>query len=105
MGFNIRVGDTVQVARGRRNRNPERPPTRGRVLKIDRENGRVIIEGHNMRIKHLRRSEKHPQGGRLERESPIQISNVLVVTEAGQAIAARKARRTDDGKVVSREEK
>lgn len=103
MRFQIRVGDTVEVARGRRNRNPERPPTRGRVLGIDRGNGRVLVEGHNMRVKNIRRSERHPQGGRLEREAPIDISNVLVVTADGDAIPARNASRTDDGKVVRRE--
>ena len=102
MRFRIRVGDTVQVARGKRNRNPERPPTRGRVLIIDRDKERVVVEGHNMRIKNIRRSERHPQGGRLEREAPIHISNVLVVTDDGDAIPAHHASRTDDGKVVRR---
>ena len=103
MNFQIRVGDTVEVARGRRNRNPERPPTRGRVLVINRASGRVVIEGHNMRTKNIRRSERHPQGGQLQSEAPVDLSNVLVVTEAGDAIPTRKARRSDDGKVVRRE--
>ena len=102
MNFQIRVGDTVEVARGRRNRNPERPPTRGRVLVINRASGRVVIEGHNMRTKNIRRSERRTQTGRIEMEAPIHISNVLVVTDDGDAIPARDASRSDDGKVVRR---
>jgi ribosomal protein L24 len=48
----------------------------------------------------LRKSQQHPNGGRLEIEAPISISNVLVVTEGGDAIPVRKASRNSDGKVV-----
>ena len=101
MKFCIRVGDTVQVVRGNRNRNPDMiEKRRGRVLRVDRDRDRVIIEGHNVRVKHLRKSQQHPNGGRLEIEAPISISNVLVVTEGGDAIPVRKASRNTDGKVV-----
>lgn len=103
MSFSIRIGDTVQIARGNRNRNPEKVDLRrGRVLRVDRTAGRVVVEGHNVRVKHLRKSQQHPQGGRLEKEAPISISNVLVVTEAGEAIPVRKATRTKDGRVVAK---
>ena len=103
MKFSICVGDTVEVARGNRNRNPEMvDKRRGRVLRVDRERDRVIVEGHNIRVKHLRKSQQHPNGGRLEIEVPISISNVLVVTEGGDAIPARKAARNKDGKVVAK---
>ena len=101
MQFSIRIGDIVEVARGNRNRNPDTPEKRrGRVLRVDRAHGRVIIEGHNERVKHLRKSQQHPNGGLLRKEAPISISNVLVVTESGEAIPARRAARTQDGKVV-----
>ena len=103
MKFSIRVGDTVQIARGSRNRNPDMvEKRRGRVLRVDREADRVVIEGHNVRIKHLKKTQQHPNGGRLEIEMPISISNVMVVTEGGDAIPVRKAARNQDGKVVSR---
>lgn len=103
MKFSIRVGDTVQITRGNRNRNPEMvEKRRGRVLRVDRLADRVVVEGHNVRVKHLRKSQQHPNGGRLELEAPISISNVLVVTEDGNAIPVRKAARNKDGKVVAK---
>lgn len=102
MKFRIRVGDTVQVSRGTRNRNPDKPATRGRVLSVNRDGNGVIVESHNMRKKHLRKSQQNPQGGILERESPIDMSNVLVVTADGDAIPVRKAARAADGKIVPR---
>ena len=102
MKFSIRVGDTVQIVRGNRNRNPDMvEKRRGRVLRVDRLDDRVVVEGHNVRVKHLRKSQQHPNGGRLEIEAPISISNVMVVTEGGDAIPVRKATRNKDGKVVA----
>ncbi len=101
MKFSIRIGDIVQVVRGNRNRNPETPEKRrGRVLRVDHSRGRVIVEGHNERVKHLKKSQQHPNGGLLRKEAPISISNVLVIAESGEAIPARQAARTEDGKVV-----
>lgn len=102
MATRIKVGDTVQVMAGRRNRNPEKPPTRGRVLSVDRESGLVWVEGVNKRIRHLKKSPKHPQGGRLEREAPLRISNVMVVGEDGIPVRLSRAVRAEDGKVTSR---
>ncbi len=48
----------------------------GRVLRVLPKAGRVLVEGINIRVKHLRKSQTHPQGGRVERESPIHASNV-----------------------------
>ena len=52
---------------------------RGKVLKIDREAGRLIVEGVNKAYKHVRRSQKNPQGGRLSKEMPIDASNVMLI--------------------------
>jgi large subunit ribosomal protein L24 len=98
MATQIRVGDTVQVMSGRRNRNPEKAPTRGKVLRVDRENSLVWVEGVNRRVRHLKKSPRHPQGGRLERESPIAISNVMLVTEDGVPLRLAKVAR--DGTAV-----
>lgn len=102
MGFNLRVGDTVEVVRGTRNRNPEKPATRGRVLAVNRSGGLVVVEGHNLRTKHLKKSPKHPQGGRLKREASVALSNIKVVIDDGSAVPLRKAARSDDGKVVAK---
>jgi large subunit ribosomal protein L24 len=50
--------------------------TRARVMKVDRETGKALVEGVNRVKKHIRRSQKHPQGGRLEKEMPVQLSNL-----------------------------
>lgn len=69
----IKVGDTVEVMCG--NDRGER----GKVLKVDHESGRIVIEGVNRKFKHVRRSQKNPQGGRLEKEMPIDASNVMLI--------------------------
>ena len=102
MSTSIKVGDTVQIMSGRRNRNPEKPPTRGKVLRVDREAGRVWVEGVNRRVRHLKKSARHPQGGRLERESPLAISNVMLVTGDGVPVRRSKALRDDAGKITAR---
>ncbi|MDA1260190.1 MAG: 50S ribosomal protein L24 [Planctomycetota bacterium] len=48
----------------------------GRVLKVLPKSNRVLVEGINVRVKHLRRSQASPQGGRVEHEFPIHASNV-----------------------------
>ena len=54
-------------------------PSRGKILKIDRKNNKVVVEGVAKVWKHVRRSQKNPQGGRLEKEMPISASNVMIV--------------------------
>lgn len=53
----------------------------GRVLKVLPKADRVLVEGVNIRVKHLRKSQSNPQGGRVERESPIHASNVKKASE------------------------
>ncbi len=48
----------------------------GKVLRIYPEKDRVIIEGVNVRIRHTKPNQLYPQGGRIQREMPIHISNV-----------------------------
>ena len=52
---------------------------RGKILKIDREKNKVVVEGIARVWKHVRRSQKNPQGGRLSTEMPIDASNVMLV--------------------------
>ena len=49
-----------------------------RVLKVIPETERVIVEGVNYVYRHVRRSQKNPQGGRVAREAPIHASNVML---------------------------
>jgi large subunit ribosomal protein L24 len=51
----------------------------GKVLKVYPESGRVIVEGVNIVKRHSRPRQKNPQGGILQRESPIHASNVMLL--------------------------
>lgn len=52
---------------------------RGKILKIDRDAKKVVVEGAAQVWKHVRQSQKNPQGGRLSKEMPMDASNVLIV--------------------------
>lgn len=52
---------------------------KSRVLSVDKNKGKVTIEGVNVVHKHVRRSRRNPQGGRLSMEMPIEMSNVQVI--------------------------
>lgn len=69
----IKVGDTVEVICGNDRKK------RGKVLRVDREKQKVVVEGVNKVLKHMRRSQRNPQGGRLSKEMPLPVSNVMLV--------------------------
>ena len=69
----IRKNDQVQVMAGR-----EKGKT-GKVLKVDRQNQRIFIEKVNLVKRHVRPSQKNPQGGVLDKEAPLHYSNVLLL--------------------------
>ncbi len=71
--MHIRTDDLVQVMAG------NDKGKRGRVLRVDRQAGKVVVKGINLVYKHLRRSQQSPQGGRLSKEMPIDASNVLLI--------------------------
>lgn len=70
MAARIRKDDIVEVIAG------EHRGARGKVLRVDAARDRVLIEGVNMVVRHVRRSQKHPQGGRIHKEAGIHMSNV-----------------------------
>jgi large subunit ribosomal protein L24 len=71
--MHIRQDDIVQVIAG------EDRGVRGKVLRVIPKNGKVVVEGVNRVYKHMKRSQKNPQGGRLSKEMPVNISNVMLV--------------------------
>ncbi len=70
--FHIKKGDTVVVITG------EYKGQKGKVLEVLREKERAIVEGINMIKKHTKPNAKHPQGGIIEQEAAIHISNLLI---------------------------
>jgi large subunit ribosomal protein L24 len=71
--MNFRIEDEVVVIAGADKGH------KGKILKIDRKNNKVIVEGAGRVWKHVRRSQKNPQGGRLNKEMPIAASNVMMI--------------------------
>lgn len=72
----VRKGDLVEVLSGNDRGK------RGKVLRVIVDKSRVVVQGINLRWKHLRKSQKTPQGGRIRKEFPVHISNVMVMDEA-----------------------
>ena len=71
--MHIRLNDMVEVISG------DDRGQRGKVLAVDHAAGKVIVEGVNRVYKHVRRSQRNPQGGRLSKEMPIPVSNVMLI--------------------------
>lgn len=68
---------------------------RAKVLRVDPRKGLAIVEGVNRVYKHLRRSRKNPQGGRLEIEAPVRCSKLMVICSKCDK-GVRVGFRTDD---------
>ena len=69
----IKSGDTVKVIAG------DHKGSEGKVLRVDREKNKAIVEGVNMVSKHTKPSAKNPQGGIVKKEAPIHISNIALI--------------------------
>jgi large subunit ribosomal protein L24 len=84
----LKKGDTVVVITG-----ADRGKT-GRLLRLDGKTGRVVVEGVNMRWKHVRKSQENPQG-----EAPIQVSNVAF-HDAATGKGVRLGAKVENGRKV-----
>lgn len=82
--LNIKKGDTVRVISG------EHKGKEGLVTEIDRKKYRVKVEGVNLVKKHSKPSAKHPQGGIVEMEAGLHISNVMLVVAGAPTRVGRK---------------
>ena len=70
MPAHVKKGDVVLVISG------DDKGKQGRVLRVFPTTQRILVEGINRVYRHVRRSQKNPQGGRLEKEAAIHMSNV-----------------------------
>lgn len=73
MAMRIKSGDTVMVVTG-----ADKGKT-GKVLRVMAEDDRVIVEGIHRVWKHVKPSTRNPQGGRIQKDAPVHISNVMPV--------------------------
>jgi len=90
----VRKGDTVLVVAGK-----ERGK-KGKVLRVIPEKGRVVVERINMIKKHQRPTQKIRQGGIIEREGAIHLSNVMLVDPASDKPTRVGMKALSDGKKV-----
>ncbi len=98
MASKIRKNDRVEVIAG------DHKGEQGRVLRVDPVKNRVFIEGVNLVYRHLKPSRTNPQGGRIRKEAPVHVSNVLPVdpkTSRGSRVHF-EVERDKSGAVVSK---
>ncbi len=91
--FKIKTGDQVMVMSGKDRGK------KGKILKVLRDKDRVIVEGVNIVKKRIKPSAENPQGGIVEKEAPIHISNVMLVDPKTGA-PTRVGYRFEDGKKI-----
>ena len=87
----VKVNDIVQVMVGKDK------GTKAKVLSIDHDSSKLVVEGVNRVYKHVRKSQRNPQGGRLSVEMPIQISNIAIVCPKCGRAARMGSRFLSDG--------
>jgi large subunit ribosomal protein L24 len=95
MAMHVRKNDMVEVITG------DHRGARGKILRMDLRHNKVVVEGVNIVFRHVRPTRKNPQGGRIQKEAPIHLSNVLPVdASVGKAQRVRFEIETDaQGKV------
>ena len=88
----IKTGDTVRVITG------DHKGSEGKVLNVFSDKNKAIVEGVNMIKKHMKPNAQNPQGGILEKEAAIQISNLSLFNSKGES--TRVGYKIEDGKKV-----
>jgi large subunit ribosomal protein L24 len=86
--LHIKKGDTVMVIAG------DSRGQQGRVLEVDIDKEKILVEGVNMVSKHARPTNKTPKGGIVQKEAPIHISNLKVIDGSGKP--TRVGRKIDE---------
>jgi large subunit ribosomal protein L24 len=89
--MHIRKNDMVVVLRGKHKGR------RGRVLRVFSKTNRVVVEGVNMIKRHTRPTSRNQQGGIVEREGTIHVSNVMAWCEAASVPSRIIMKRLEDG--------
>jgi large subunit ribosomal protein L24 len=82
--LHIKVGDTVKVISG------DSKGQEGKILSIDRKKMRATVEGVNIVKRHTKPSATDPQGGIVEKEGGIHVSNLMIVSKGQATRTGRK---------------
>ena len=88
----LKNGDKVRVIAG------DHKGTEGEIVTLIREKNKAIVSGVNVVKRHTKPNAQNPQGGIIEKEAPIAISNLSLLTAEGQT--TRIGYRMEDGKTV-----
>ena len=97
MSAKVRKDDRVEVISG------EHRGQQGRVLRVIPKRDMVVIEGVNLVYRHLRPTRRNPQGGRIRKEAPLHVSNVLPVDpKTGRGARIRFEVVREGGKVTEK---
>jgi len=98
--MNIKRKDTVMIIAGKERGSRAAKTKRGKVLQVMPESQRVIVERLNFIKRHTRPSAAHRQGGIIEREGPIHVSNVMIICPKCDAPTRVKMVFLEDGRKV-----
>ena len=80
----IRKGDVVRVVTG------DDKGATGKVLRVLKDKNKLVVEGVNRVYRHMKPSRRSPQGGRLSKEMPVDVSNVMLIdTSTGISLLSR----------------
>ena len=93
----IKKGDTVKVIAG------SSKGKEAKVLSVDTDKKKVVVEGVNVITKHQKPSAGNPNGGIITKEAPIDISNVMLVDGGKATRVGFKVTKDENGKVVKKE--
>ena len=105
MSMNIKKGDKVVVLNTRRQKDKNGKPrtVTGKVLAVIPDKEQVIVEGYNMVSKHQKPKGRTEQGGIIKKESPVHVSNVMVIcpkcgepTRTGHKVIEENGKQTTD---------
>lgn len=91
----LKTGDTVKVITGSRNDKG----TVAEIIQVLPHKNQVIVEGVNLKKKHLKPSQVNPDGGIVEKEMPIDVSNVMAYDSKSKSVS-RLGIETKDGKRI-----
>lgn len=89
----IRSGDQVVLISG------DEKGRQGKVLRVLPGGEKVVVQGLNMMWKHLRKTQKHPQGGRLQKEAPLNVSKVMLLNPSTGKPERVGIKKTDAGSI------
>lgn len=88
--LHVRTGDTVVVIAGKEKGK------QGKIKACEPKKNRVVVEGVNMVKRHTKPSQANPQGGIIEKEAPINVSNVMILDpESKKSTRIRKEKQAD----------